>query len=229
MVYCMFEQSGTFKNEFKKLGIDAIDLDILNEFGETDRVIDLFAEIEKGYQGKPSVFDEVKEDDLIMSFFPCTRFECKVPLLTRTEMWQARNWKTEERLEYSRRTFSEVNDMYQLWCKMFLTTIRGGQRMICENPYNQPHILTQHFPLKPDIIDKDRTRRGDFYEKPTQYWFVNCQPQENFFLENLQTDDKYIKVIERVHGEDRKTQRSMISPVYANRFIREFILEEKNK
>ena len=99
--------------------------------------------------------------------------------------------------------------------------------MICENPYNQPHILTQHFPLKPDIIDKDRTRRGDFYEKPTQYWFVNCQPQENFFLENLQTDDKDIKVIERVRGEDRKTQRSMISPVYANRFIREFILEEK--
>ena len=127
MVYCMFEQSGTFKNEFKKLGIDAIDLDILNEFGETDRVIDLFAEIEKGYQGEPSVFDEVKEDDLIMSFFPCTRFECKVPLLTRTDMWQARNWNTEERLEYSRRTFSEVNDMYQLWCKMFLTTIRGGK------------------------------------------------------------------------------------------------------
>lgn len=128
MVYCMFEQSGTFKNEFKKLGIDAIDLDILNEFGETDRVIDLFAEIEKGYQGEPSVFDEVKEDDLIMSFFPCTRFECKVPLLTRTDMWQARNWNTEERLEYSRRTFSEVNDMYQLWCKMFLTTIRGGAK-----------------------------------------------------------------------------------------------------
>lgn len=27
-VYCLFEQSGTFKNEFKKLGYDALDYDI---------------------------------------------------------------------------------------------------------------------------------------------------------------------------------------------------------
>lgn len=47
----MFEQSGTFKNEFKKLGYDAVDLDIQNNFGETDYQIDLFAEIEKAYQG----------------------------------------------------------------------------------------------------------------------------------------------------------------------------------
>lgn len=47
----MFEQSGTFKNEFKKLGYDAVDLDIQNNFGETDYVIDLFAEIEKAYIG----------------------------------------------------------------------------------------------------------------------------------------------------------------------------------
>ena len=48
-VWCMFEQSGTFKNEFKKLGIDAVDLDIQNNFGETDYVIDLFGEINKAY------------------------------------------------------------------------------------------------------------------------------------------------------------------------------------
>ena len=47
-VHCLFEQSGTFKNEFKKLGIDAEDYDILNDFGETDHVIDLFSEIERG-------------------------------------------------------------------------------------------------------------------------------------------------------------------------------------
>lgn len=47
-VHCLFEQSGTFKNEFKRLGIDAEDYDILNDFEETDHVIDLFAEIEGG-------------------------------------------------------------------------------------------------------------------------------------------------------------------------------------
>ena len=51
MVYCMFEQSGTFKNEFKKMGIKAIDLDIQNHFGETDVVIDLFHEIDVAYEG----------------------------------------------------------------------------------------------------------------------------------------------------------------------------------
>ena len=47
----MFEQSGTFKNEFKKLGYEAYDVDIQNNFGETDHVVDLFAEIEKAYEG----------------------------------------------------------------------------------------------------------------------------------------------------------------------------------
>lgn len=50
-VHCFFEQSGTFKNEFRKLGYEAYDYDIQNNFGETDHVIDLFAEIEKAYSG----------------------------------------------------------------------------------------------------------------------------------------------------------------------------------
>ena len=49
-VFCLFEQSGTFKNEFKKLGYEAFDYDIQNEFGETDYQIDLFAEIVGGWR-----------------------------------------------------------------------------------------------------------------------------------------------------------------------------------
>ena len=51
MAHCFFEQSGTFKNEFIKLGIPAADYDIQNNFGETDHVMDLFAEIENAYRG----------------------------------------------------------------------------------------------------------------------------------------------------------------------------------
>lgn len=58
-VHCFFEQSGTFKNEFIKLGIPAEDYDIQNNFGQTDHQIDLFAEIENAYNGKPSIFDNV--------------------------------------------------------------------------------------------------------------------------------------------------------------------------
>ena len=74
-VHCFFEQSGTFKNEFKKLGIKAEDYDIQNNFGETDNVIDLFSEIEKAYSGEISIFDTISKDDLIMAFFPCIYFE----------------------------------------------------------------------------------------------------------------------------------------------------------
>lgn len=56
IVHCLFEQSGTFKKEFKKLGYEAYDYDILNEFGQTDKVLDLFKEIEGGVQRKTKYF-----------------------------------------------------------------------------------------------------------------------------------------------------------------------------
>ena len=46
-VHCLFEQSGTFKNEFKKLGYEAFDYDVLDDFGQTDFKVDLFDEIRK--------------------------------------------------------------------------------------------------------------------------------------------------------------------------------------
>lgn len=50
-VHCFFEQSGTFKNEFIKFGIQAEDYDIQNNFGQTDNVIDLFSEIDTAFTG----------------------------------------------------------------------------------------------------------------------------------------------------------------------------------
>ena len=59
-VHLMFEQSGVFKNEFKKLGYEAYDYDIQNNFGETDYQIDLFKAIEDAFDGKPSLFDQIR-------------------------------------------------------------------------------------------------------------------------------------------------------------------------
>lgn len=73
-VWCLFEQSGVFKNEFKKLGYESVDIDIQNNFGETDHVIDLFAEIENAYSGGTSCFDTITSEDLILAFFPCIYF-----------------------------------------------------------------------------------------------------------------------------------------------------------
>ena len=73
-IYCFFEQSGTFKNEFKKLGYEAEDYDIQNEFGQTDHITDIFKEIENGFEGKKRIFDSITKDDLVMAFFPCIYF-----------------------------------------------------------------------------------------------------------------------------------------------------------
>lgn len=48
VAHCLFEQSGTFKNEFKKLGIESFDYDIANDYGQTDFQVDLYEEIRGG-------------------------------------------------------------------------------------------------------------------------------------------------------------------------------------
>ena len=92
IAHCLFEQSGTFKKQFQNLGIEAYDYDILNDFGQTDYVIDLFSEIQKGYDGEPSIFDNISTDDLIMAFYPCTRFECQCQLLYSGNAFQQKKW-----------------------------------------------------------------------------------------------------------------------------------------
>lgn len=68
-VHCFFEQSGTFKNEFIKLGIPAEDYDIQNNFGETDHLDDLFKAIEDAYDGKPSLFDQIRGGKMEISLW----------------------------------------------------------------------------------------------------------------------------------------------------------------
>ena len=48
--HLLFEQSGTFKNVLKKLGYQAYDYDILDDFNETDYQIDIFKEIDSAYK-----------------------------------------------------------------------------------------------------------------------------------------------------------------------------------
>lgn len=231
-VHCLFEQSGTFKKEFHKLGIDAEDYDIQDEFGETDHVCDLFAEIRGGYEGKPSIFDTISEEDLIFAFFPCVRFEAQILLGFRGELYQFSGWTELEKLEYDLKLHKELHEFYSLITMLSCICYRKHLRMIIENPYATQHYLSRYWCLKPSLIDYDRTERGDYFSKPTQYWFINCQPKNNFIFE-ITNDNSLNCSIENAHrcgdalGEkhkSRKTSRSLIHPEYANRFIREFIL-----
>lgn len=69
MIGCLFEQSGTFKNIFRKYGYKAEDIDIQNTYGETDIQRDLFQMIETR-----SIVALLKKYEFCMCFFPCTWF-----------------------------------------------------------------------------------------------------------------------------------------------------------
>lgn len=185
IVHCLFEQSGTFKNAFKKYGIEAYDYDIQNEFGETDYVTDLFKEIEGGYQGEPSLFDKISPDDLIFAFFPCIRFENQIMLWFRGQSASQKKWSLEEKCEFDMNLLKEVSLMYDLVNKMFIICIRKGLKLVMENPYSEEHFLRRYWCYSPAVIDRDRRDSGDYFKKPTQYWLLNCEPQNNLIFEPI--------------------------------------------
>ena len=126
---------------------------------------------------------------------------------------------------------TEVKQNYDLVNQLFLICHRRKLRLIFENPYSEEHFLRRYWCVLPKVIDKDRTARGDYFNKPTQYWFENCEPSNNVIFE--MTNNNFVGGTSAIEWATRnttgidasqKTIRSMIHPDYANRFIREFIL-----
>ena len=160
-----------------------------------------------------------------MAFFPCTRFESRIPLSMRGEAFQQKKWTDLQKLQYSMKLHSELHMLYERLCQLVVVAERKGLRMVIENPYTQPHYLTTYWCIKPSVIDKNRTDNGDYFKKPTQFFFINLQPSQNLVFEPLEYTET--KVISKVSGTDkttRQTERSMMHPQYARRFIKQYIL-----
>lgn len=228
VVHCLFEQSGTFKNEFKKLGYEAYDYDIQNNFNQTDYVIDLFAEIEKSYGGGTSMFDKITPDDLIMAFFPCIYFTGSTnPCYYTLENINYRSLSTKEKFDKILERGRNRQYFYELITKLCAICIMKGLRLVIENPFSTMHFLHNNFLKEPSIIDKNRLLRGDYFMKPTGYWYFNCEPT---YGESFQPDKEPKRVWDAKRGVNAgicSEERSMISPDYARNFICDFILGKK--
>ena len=187
--HCLFEQSGTFKNEFIKLGIPAEDYDIQNHFNQTDHVIDLFGEIEKAYANGTD---------------------------------KGRNRAAGEK--------NAVSLFHMLLYKLMFIAEHDNLKLVIENPATKPSYLigTQNFP-NPTFIDKNRMERGDWFVKPTAYWFINFEPTHGFTRQN----DKEQKIINKckqgIKAGICSEERSLISPDYARNFICDFIIGKKQE
>lgn len=224
-IHCFFEQSGTFKNEFKKLGYQSFDYDIQNNFDETDYVIDLFNEIEKGYKEEKSVFDNITADDLIFAFFPCIYFETMqmtyYQLTAKNNAHKPQHERVQEAIErLEKRTY-----FHSLLYKLVYIAEKRDLKLIIENPCTKPNYLidTQNFP-NPTIIDKNRLLRGVFFKKPTAYWFFNIEPTYGQSYQQDKVQKKIRDCKQGIKAGICSEKRSIISPDYARNFICDFIL-----
>ena len=226
-VYCFFEQSGVFKNEFLKLGINAEDYDIQDNFGQTDNIVDLFLEIESAYdKTKRTVFDSITIDDLILAFFPCVYF-CAPSQMNFT--WGCINYKNmsiKQKTDAILQRDKKRSKFYALAIKMLAVAKERGLRLIMENPWSENTYLKGNFVTPPSIIDTNRMMRGDFRVKPTAYWFINCEPTQKNTIQFDKLSQKKLHQKSKSSGTAGicSEDRSLISSDYARNFICDNIL-----
>ena len=225
-VHCLFEQSGVFKHAFRQLGIYAVDYDIRDDFDETNIRLDLFKQISDAYYKRESIFDNILSEELIIAFFPCIYFNESNEMYFCGTNYYYRGLDKTEILERIIERSQLREEYYRLLLMLFHVCESRHLKLIVENPYNAHHYLRFNFPYKPAVIDMNRQLRGDYFKKPTQYFFLNLSPGKGCSIQY----DKKRRYINNQRSSDKSgmcsVERSMISPDYAHNFICDFILDE---
>lgn len=166
-----------------------------------------------------------------------------------TSQYYRRKWEVLR--NYSQERFY----FYDLALKLTALVQIKQLRMIMENPWHPTNFTNYFWFARTSLIDEDRTKRGDYFRKPTAYWFTNCIPT---YGETYQpTPRNKVKTITSGSGASRTKKRmkklmkkgdldakyidhksktglcdedrSMISPDYARNFICDFILGKAQK
>ena len=202
---------------------------IQNNFNETDYQIDLFKEIESAYEGGGSIFDSITPDDLIIAFFPCIYFCAFSQVAFNFGNTNYRTLTDTEKIKEILKRSGKRTEYYNRLLKLIGVVLQKGLKMIFENPWSEQTFLKSNFVKQPDVIDNNRLLRGDYFKKPTGFWYFNCSPTYGESYQN----DKEQKTHEKSKGSGQaglcSEERSMISPDYARNFICDFILGKKQQ
>jgi len=217
-IHLFFEQSGTFKNVFKEMGYKAYDYDIENRFNETDFQLDLFREIENAWANHHSVFDNIDENDLIFAFFPCTYFSAQNQLFEKGQSSAFKNWTKEKIREYWEERKKERKKYLEILKKLVDTVKQRKIKTVIENPYHQNYLLTLKEFASPAVIIKNRRIYGDFYKKPTMFYFYNF---ECTFFSNTAIKLKHYKT--KIMYKVRGIERSVMTKEFAYNFVNKYI------
>ena len=172
-----------------------------------------------------TVFSSIGQDDLIMAFFPCIYFTGSTnPCYYTLENTNYRGLTDAQKFEKMIERMDNRNYFYKLLYKLCGICVLKKVRLVIENPYSALHYLHNNFLKEPSIIDSNRQKRGDYFVKPTGYWFFNFEPS---YGESFQRPEKKLNVWDCNGAKEAglcSEERSMISPDYARNFICDFIL-----
>ena len=226
--HLLFEQSGTFKNVLKEYGYEAFDYDLLNDFNETDYVIDIFKEIENEYENivqggaKQTMFTNLdKDNDFIIAFFPCTHF-------SGLNQFQYKLLIAGKKRELNKDAIKRLIDrnqerakFFEIYLKFCFIVSEKKIKTIIENPAScsgNYSYLELFSPIDIGYKELNRQKWGDLYRKPTNYFAINFGMIEKFLMFTPVYSKKTI--LDNTFG---MKERSMISKVYAENFYKRFL------
>lgn len=159
-----------------------------------------------------------------MAFFPCIYFCC----LSQMDMsWTAKNYRKMSGREATDKILERSHNREQyfaLLVKMLQVARERGLRLIFENPYSMQTFLKNGFVLSPAVVDNDRKTRGDYFTKPTAYWYINCDPTNGRSFQAPAEKKRLMWEKPNPQAGLCSEERSMIHPDYARNFICDFIL-----
>lgn len=212
MIYCLFEQSGTFRDAFKRAGFVAECIDIRNDFGRTDHVIDIF----QALTDRTFPFDSDTLHDKttrFIAFFPCTYFSSNNDMIFRGDSAIFRKMSEPDKERYILKRRIQRNYYKTMLYTLVRRCIVYHIPLILENPASQ--TIKQY--LGTPTVSHSRNKYGDYFYKPTCYYCYNCDFDEKFMrLQKLCEPEN----IQHLKGGNRTVKRSMISPEYADNFIK---------
>ena len=175
------------------------------------------------------MFDNITSDDLIVAFFPCIYFCASSQMNLYISCKNNRNLSGEKLFNSILTRVNNREKFYTLLIKFCMVCVLKNIRMIFENPWSEQTYLKSNFIKVPDVVDMNRMERGDYFKKPTAYWFWNCEPTHGFTHQN----DKEKKIINKLAPNGTpgicNEERSMISSDYARNWICDFVLGKRQK
>jgi len=183
-----------------------------------------FQKLIKHIGGGQSVFDEIKSDDLIVAFYPCIYFCAMSQTAFYLTNVNYRCLTVREKIEKILERSDNRKEYFDRLVKFVAVCLDKNIRMVFENPWSEQTFLKGNFLKAPDVVDMNRMERGDYFKKPTAYWFWNCEPTNGFSYQK----DKEQKIIMKCKMASRaglcSEERSMISSDYARNWICDFVL-----